>query len=62
MKNQYKCPVCGTTEVYLDGFTVCLDKYDSIDPGNYECVNGHKWTVEVVRNYFEDFTVENVKP
>lgn len=60
MKNHYKCPVCGSTEVYKDGGNVLLGKYDSPDLGSYECVDGHEWKVEVERNKFEEFTVEKI--
>jgi len=61
MKNHYQCPVCGTTEVYKDGWSVRFGKHDSPDLGAYECVDGHKWTVEVEQDKFEEFTVEKIR-
>ena len=61
MKNHYKCPVCGSTEVYREGYTVRLGKYDSPEPGYYYCVDSHQWKVEVEQNQFEEYTVEKIR-
>lgn len=55
------CPICNTTEIYKHEFvtdnygpepivtsifhTVQFGKYDTPEPGEYECVNGHEFIV-----------------
>lgn len=61
-----KCPICGNTEVYRISLlvipepegreTVYVD-YSlarSEEPGNYECVDGHEFTI--VNNFVENNT------
>jgi len=56
------CPICNSSEVYkretiFDYFSdppvetnlthrVRFGKYDTPEPGDYECVDGHEWKVD----------------
>lgn len=56
---QIKCPICGNTEVYRisrlvipepEGRETVYVDYSlarSEEPGNYECVDGHQWKIEM---------------
>jgi hypothetical protein len=57
--NHIKCPICGSTEVYRISRLVIPEPegretvyHDcslarSEEPGNYECVDGHQWKIEM---------------
>ncbi len=72
MKNKYLCPKCGSDEVYrihqnsifypelyIEYIPIAYGLYDIPELGDYECANGHAWSVTLERNKFEEFTQEN---